>query len=72
MNNNKKQNIPNIPKFNLSWIYMLIAISLIVLFFANNKGSATKEVSYTQFQEYIQNGYVNKVIGFDDNSVEVY
>ncbi len=72
MNNKKKQNIPNIPKFNLSWIYMLIAISLIVLYFANDKGSATKEVSYTQFQEYIQNGYVNKVIGFDDNSVEVY
>ena len=64
--------MPNIPKFNLSWVYMLIAISLIVLYFANDKGSATKEVSYTEFQEYVQNGYVNKIIGFDDSSVEIY
>ncbi len=64
--------MPNIPKFNLSWVYMLIAISLIVLYIANDKGSATKEVTYTEFQEYIQDGYVKKIIGFDDNSVEIY
>ncbi|NMA74885.1 MAG: ATP-dependent zinc metalloprotease FtsH [Bacteroidales bacterium] len=70
--NKKKTNMPNIPKFNLSWVYMLIAISLIVLYIANDKGSATKEVTYTEFQEYIQDGYVKKIIGFDDNSVEIY
>src|SRR5699024_3037832 len=31
-----------------------------------------KEVSYDEFQNYIRNGYVEKVIGYDDNTVEAY
>jgi cell division protease FtsH len=32
----------------------------------------SKEVSYDQFQAYVDSGYVNKVVGYDDNSVEFY
>lgn len=67
-NNNKV----NIPKFNLSWLYMLIAIMLIGLYLANGNSSVNKDVPYSEFQHYVQNGYVNKVIGYDDGSAEIY
>ena len=72
-NNNKKPNNKvNIPKFNLNWMYMIIAMMLLGLYLTNESGSITKNVSYDEFQTYIRKGYVDKLIGYDDNSVEVF
>lgn len=71
-NNNKKPIKTNMPKFNLNWLYMIIAMMLLGLYLTNESGATSKNVPYDVFQEYVQKGYINKVIGYDDNSVEAY
>jgi cell division protease FtsH len=70
--NKKKPNKVNIPRFTLNWMYMIIAMTLLALYLSNENGSINKNVSYDEFQKYVREGYVNKVIGYDDNSVEAY
>lgn len=72
MENKKKPNKVNMPRFNMSWMYMIIALMLLGLYFTNESCSVNKETSYDQFQQYVKSGYVSKVIGYDDNSVEAY
>ena len=60
------------PKFNLNWMYMIIALILLGLYLSNGNNAGSKDVPYDEFQKYIQNGYVNKVIGYDDNTVEAF
>ena len=60
------------PKFNLNWLYMIIAMMLLGLYLTNESGSASKNIPYDEFQEYVHNGYISKVTGYDDNSVEAY
>lgn len=74
-NKTQKPNKPgksNLPKFNLNWIFFLIAMMLLGLLITNPGNSLTKEVSYDEFQSYIRKGYIEKVIAYDDNSVEAY
>ena len=71
-NTNKKPNKVNMPKFNLNWLYMIIAMMLLGLYLTNESGTATKNISYDEFQQYVRDGYISKVIGYDDNSVEAY
>ena len=51
---------------------MIIALMLLGLYFANGSSSVSKNISYDEFQQYVRDGYVSKVIGYDDNSVEIY
>ena len=69
---NKPNNKINMPKFNLSWLYLIIATMLIMLWLSSEGGSTSKVVTYDEFQQYVRNGYVSKVVGFDDNTVEAY
>ena len=71
-NTNKKPTKANMPKFNLNWLYMIIAMMLLGLYLTNESGSASKNIPYDEFQEYVRNGYISKVTGYDDNSVEAY
>ena len=71
-NANKKPNKVNTPKFNLNWLYMIIAMMLLGLWFTNENSTGTKTVSYDEFQQYVRDGYMSKIIGYDDNSVEAY
>ena len=70
--NKKPGNKVNMPRFNLNWLYMLIVLALLGLFLTNKSGSAQMELSYEKFQQYVRQGYISKVIGYDDNSVEAY
>ncbi len=70
--NNQKNNRVNIPKFNLGWVYLVILMMIVVLWFSNEGGTSSREVPYDEFQEYVQKGYVSRIIGYDDNSVEAY
>ena len=74
MEENKIPKVPktNMPKFNLNWLYMIIAVMLLGLYFTNDSSTSSREVSYNEFQQYVRNGYVEKVVGYDDNSVEAY
>ena len=60
------------PKFNLNWLFFFIAMMLFGLYLTSPGNSLTKEVSYNEFQQYIRDGYVERVIGYDDNTVEAY
>lgn len=70
-NTNNKPKI-NMPRFNLSWLYIIIAMSMVILYFSNQEGGIEKKITYTEFREMINKGYANKIVAYDDNSVEVY
>lgn len=40
--------------------------------FSGDEGSATKEVNYTEFQEMVTKGYADKIVAYDNNTVEMY
>ncbi|KAA6346284.1 hypothetical protein EZS27_006209, partial [termite gut metagenome] len=64
---NKKNDKVGMPKFNLNWLYMTIAIALLVFYITNENGSVNKEIPYDEFQQYVRNNYVSKIIGYDDS-----
>ncbi|MBO7419169.1 MAG: ATP-dependent zinc metalloprotease FtsH [Bacteroidaceae bacterium] len=59
-------------RFNLNILYLLIGMLLLGLMFFNEDSSSQREVTYGEFQQYVRNGYVNRVVGYDDNTVEAY
>ena len=71
MSDNNKQKI-NVPRFNLTWLYVIIALIFAFLYFSGDEGSATKEVNYTEFQEMVTKGYADKIVAYDNNTVEMY
>ncbi len=79
-NNNNTNNNPNkkpngkvnMPRFNLNWMYMIIAMMLLGLYLTNEGGSVTKKIDYNEFEDYVRNGYVSKIVGYDDSTVEVF
>lgn len=71
-NKNANVNKMNTPKFNLNWLYLTIIIALMMLWFASPGGNISKSISYTEFKDYVEKGYANKIISYDDNSAELY
>lgn len=72
MNEKDKKN--NMPRFNMNWVYGIIALVLCWLFFAGNETSSySQTVTYTQFKEYISKGYASKIIARkDEGMLEMY
>ena len=60
------------PRFNLSWLYVIIAMSFAILYFSNQERGIDKQITYTEFKDMINKGYANKIIAYDDNTVEMY
>lgn len=60
------------PRFNLSWLYVIIAMSFVILYFSNQEGGIDKQITYTEFKDMINKGYANKIVAYDDNTVEMY
>ena len=69
INNKPKMNMP---KFNLNWLYIIIAVSFFILWFANNNSGTSKEVTYSEFKEMVQNGYADKIVAYNDNSLDMF
>ena len=70
-------NKPNMPKFNMNWLYIFVIIALTVMFFAGGNGliasSAGVERDYTTFKQYISKGYGTKVVvNRSDNTLRMY
>jgi cell division protease FtsH len=69
-NNNPKKT----PKFNLSWLYMAIFAALLFLNFRSPsgvKGGIERNISYSEFKEYVSKGYAEKVTAYDNNKAEL-
>jgi len=65
-NNNKKTG------FNLGWLYVIIALALAGLyFFGGGTNDAPRRINYSQFREYVQRGWVETVIAYDNRKVEL-
>ena len=72
MNENNKPNI-NMPRPNLTWLYIVIALIFGYLYLAGgDEGNIVKEVSYTEFQGWVSKGYADKVVAYDDNRIEMF
>ena len=72
-NNNQSgrngNNRNKMPRFNLTWVYVAIAIALGYLFFTGNdssRGTASKSVTYTEFKQYVEQGYASRIVADKD------
>ena len=61
------------PKFSLSWIYAIIFVALIYMYTKGDDSSngITKNITYSEFKEYVTKGYAEKIVAYDDNKVEL-
>lgn len=54
------------PKFSMSWIYMIVLALLLGFYFSGGGsaigGSASKKVTYRDFMSYVDKGYASKVV----------
>ena len=70
-NNNKPKK--NMPRFNLSWLYMFIAMTIAYLYFTSDGSSGIdKQLSYTEFKTMVNKGYASKIIAYNDNTVDMF
>ena len=62
--NNKKQ--PKMPRFSLTWLYVVIAVVLGYLMLSSGgsslSGGSSKEVTYSQFKKYVESGYASRIV----------
>ena len=71
--NNNNDNQPKMPKFNMNWIYALVAVTLGILILTNGGNllsapNTSKKADYTVFQQYVAKGYADKVVINKDKS----
>ena len=72
MNNNTNKPKINVPKPNLSWLYIIIAMVIGFLYITSNEGSMSKEITYTEFKDMVRKGYADKIIAYDNNTVDMF
>ena len=69
------------PKFNMNWIYLLVILALTFFYFSNGATgiqqpqSSQKEASYTEFQNYVSQGYASRIVvmpGSEGNTLRMY
>lgn len=72
MNNNTNKPKINVPKPNLSWLYIIIAMVIGFLYITSDEGSMSKEITYTEFKDMVRKGYADKIIAYDNNTVDMF
>ena len=78
MEQNNKNNQPKMPKFNMTWVYLIVAIGLMAVFFMGDdsigqNSSISKTASYVEFQAMVNKGYAQKiVVNKSDGTLQMY
>ena len=72
MEENEKKPKINMPRFNLSWLYMFIALTIGYLYFTSDGSGMDKQKTYTEFKEMVNKGYADKIIAYNDNTVDMF
>ena len=81
MNNrhiNQNDQQPKMPKFNMNWLYIIVAVVLAIMLFSGGggsivKGSSSQEANYSDFKAYVDKGYAQRVvINKTDNTLKMY
>lgn len=74
MDNNRQyrkpgdNNQPKMPRFNMNWLYIVVAVVLAIMLFSGGGGSivkgtgASQEASYSDFKSYVEKGYAQRVV----------
>ena len=65
----------NMPRFNMSWIYMIVIITLLGLYFFQGKdnSSVTTQATYSDFKVMVMNGYAKEiVVNKYQNTLQMY
>ena len=60
------------PRFNLSWLYICIAMTFAYLWITSEDQAIDRQLTYTEFKELINKGYASKIVAYNDNTVDVY
>ncbi len=64
--NNNDGGKPRMPRHNTTWLFLIAALLLCLFFFFDGGdlfgGSSKEKVSYTQFKEYVEQGYASTVV----------
>ena len=76
MQQDKKNDTPKMPKFNMNWIYILVLIGLAFVWFSGEgttNSSASRVADYSQFQVYVQKQYASKIVVVtDEKKIKMY
>jgi len=56
------------PRFNFTWLYILLIAGLAFMIFTRHDTSASRSVDYTTFKEFVAKGYVADVTVNKDNN----
>jgi cell division protease FtsH len=60
--NNKNKNRTPQPRFNFSWLYIMLIGGIIYMYLFHNETSVEKRIDYTTFKEYVEKGYASDVV----------
>lgn len=50
------------PRFNFTWLYVILCAAFFAMYFFNGKETGGREISYSDFQECLDSGYVSKLL----------
>ncbi|HBS88680.1 MAG: hypothetical protein A2W91_18740 [Bacteroidetes bacterium GWF2_38_335] len=70
-NNQKNQKPTNKPKFNIYWIYGILALGFLAITFLNT-GVESQEIEPKKFHEILAKGHVEKIILVNGESAEIF
>ena len=57
----------------LSWLYMFIAMTIAYLYFTSDDSAGIdRQLTYTEFKDMVNKGYANKIIAYNDNTVDMF
>ena len=76
-NKNKNKNKKRGPQINLTWIYLLIALTLGYLLMSGDNtllsGATSRNATYSQFKSYVEQGYASRIIvNKKEGSLQMY
>ena len=73
MSENYNKPKSNMPRFNLSWLYMFIAMTIAYLYFTSDDSAGiNRRLTYTEFKNMVNRGYASKIIAYNDNTVDMF
>ncbi len=59
---NRKKNKMRQPKFNFTWLYVVLIAGIVFMFFNRKDSNVTKDVDYTRFKTYVEKGYASDIV----------
>ena len=71
MDNKNKPKI-TMPRFNMTWVYIIIALFFGIMYFTGDGSGMSKDITYTEFKDMVSKGYADKIVAYNNNTLEMY